>query len=117
MNRPPPLALRLFAALCTVLVLLLGVVAVDDGLHARLHANAAPVADCGHAHPDSDSGNDHATACAVDLFAAGVSLPVDPSHVIVDPIARQSRRWVTTAEAFVASAPHALPPGRGPPQG
>lgn len=117
MKRPSPLFLRLFAALCTGLVLLLGVVAADERLHARIHATTA--ADCGHPHdhPAPASDPDHAATCAVDLFAGGISLPVDPTHVVVDPVARPSSCFPTVDEVLVASAPHIHPPGRGPPQG
>ncbi|HYC71172.1 MAG TPA: hypothetical protein VEB66_08205 [Opitutaceae bacterium] len=116
MNRPSPFHHRLFALLCVGLVLALGVAGVSDRLHAELHA--AP-SGCGHAHAPELPAPDqaaHDATCAVELFAAGVSLPVDPAPVVIGPRAPIAKA-VGRADVFVAPTPARLqPPGRGPPQ-
>lgn len=98
-------------------MLALGVVGASDQLHARLHATPS---DCGHAHADSSLplGEDaHEQTCAIELFAAGVSLPVDPTHVVVEPLATVAVCASPAVEVRKESAAHRQPPGRGPPQG
>lgn len=118
MNRPTRIGHRLFAFLCTALVLALGAVAADNRLHARLHAQPA---ECEHgksAHGELPvPGDSHETSCAVELFAAGVSVPVDPTHQVVAPLGIRGSAPDIGAEASVRDPAHLLPPGRGPPQG
>lgn len=110
--RPLP---ALFALLCSALVLALGVVAVDGELHARLHA--AAVSDCGHAHDEAPAHptGDHEATCAVELFAAGISLPVDPTHRVVEP-APGNADFPPADAIRLTAVPHALPPSCGPPR-
>lgn len=115
MNPSSSLAHRAFALLCTVLVLALGLVGACDQLHARLHA--AP--DCRHSHaPDLPASSDdaHDVTCAVELFASGASLPVDPTHVLVAPLVAAAPAGLNTHEFSAAEGEHRLPPGCGPPQ-
>jgi len=117
LRRPPSLSHRLFAALATVLVLALGIIGADGNLHAKLHAAEHA---CTHApgdhHPAPAGPAAHDETCAVELFAAGVSLPVDPTHVVVAPLARDRALAVVTDLRGAAEAPHRLPPGCGPPR-
>lgn len=101
-----------FALLCSALVLALGVVSVSDQLHAQLHHVPD---ECGHAHSPAPDDAEHDLTCAVELFAAGVSVPVDPTHLIVAPLAAISRTPVAAQEFLVGAPDHRQPPGRGPP--
>ena len=97
----PGLLHRVFAVICLGLVVLLGAAGKHAGLHAALHAPAA----AGH----------HDDGCAVDLFAAGVSQPLEAPQLarLPDVVAQAYAR---TAEPAAPTTPAGLhPPGRGPP--
>lgn len=115
MSRPTPPIQRLFALACTVLVLALGVVSVNPVLHAQLHAPAVQT-ECGHAHHPAPDDAEHDVTCVVELFAAGVSLPVDPTHVLVAPLGAATALPVGGELLALVAPEHRQPPGRGPPR-
>lgn len=91
---------RVIAAFCAALVLALGVFAASPSLHRQLHHNA---------HTSCDDG------CAVTLFANGVT-----TAAVLDAPPPPSADWqrvafVCAPEVVIASTPHRLQPGRGPP--
>jgi hypothetical protein len=103
--RPPPtqpgFLHRAIAVVCLGLVVLLGAAGSHAGLHAAMHASSAA------AH--------HEDGCAVDLFAAGVTQPLEAPQLarLSDVVASAYAR---TAEPAVPTKPAGLhPPGRGPP--
>jgi hypothetical protein len=98
---------RCLAALGVALVLALGLFGANADWHAELH-------DCGqHAAPHGDGETD---GCAVEMFAAGVEVPVDaPSVAGAALAAREDYRLVKSA--LVAAPGHRLRPSRGPPLG
>jgi hypothetical protein len=92
---------RALAVVCLGLVVLLGAAGNHAGLHAALHAPST----AGH----------HVDGCAVDLFAAGVSQPLEAPQLATMPDVVASA-YARTAEPAVPTKPAGLhPPGRGPP--
>ncbi len=109
MNRPAQTESgwqRTLAALGIGLVLALGVFGADAGLHAKLHG--ADHAD--HSHDAEQGGH-----CAVELFAGGVSLPLDLGGLVAVPVVRTLESDRPPHEVWIAETPHRQPPGRGPP--
>jgi hypothetical protein len=104
---------RCFALVCGALVLALGVVSVSDQLHAQLHEVPAG---CGHADHSVPDDAEHDVTCAVELFASGVSVPVDPTHLVIAPLAVISQASFPAHEFQIAAPDHGRPPGRGPPR-
>lgn len=97
----PGLLHRVFAVVCLGLVVFLGAAGVSADLHASVHA----VQKAG----GSDEG------CAVDLFAQGVSQPVELPRLAALPDVTATA-YARTAEPAVPTKPAGLhPPGRGPP--
>jgi hypothetical protein len=93
---------RILAAGCAALVLALTIFAVSPAAHGLLH-------DDGHEHAVSDD------ACAVVMFASGVSLPVAPIAVIPPTAVACAISPVTAAEVFLISPRYLRQPERGPP--
>lgn len=100
---------RLFAVLGVALVLALGVFGADADLHERLH-------DHEHGCHHHDAAGEDSAPCAVVLFAAGVTVPLEVPAFVPAPFVRV----VATLTASRSSgAPMVVdvrqPPGRGPP--
>lgn len=93
---------RLCAAGSASLVWALVIFAASPGLHAELH-------EADHASRDD--------ACAVALFAAGVSAPVETTATQPPAITVASAVATPTDTVFPASARYLRPPERGPPAG
>lgn len=93
---------RLLAAGGIALVLLLSVLAANQALHRFIHG-------------DAEAG--HEDACAVILFAHGVSAPFDTAVLDAQPAEWDALRRPGAVEIFLASSRHQHPPGRGPPVG
>lgn len=115
MSCPTPPFQRLFALACTLLVLALGVVSVSPALHAQLHSPAVQ-SDCGHAHHPDTGEAKHELSCAVELFAAGISLPVDPTQMLVAPLDRATQSTHGAESQAIVAPDFRQPPGRGPPR-
>ena len=101
----PDLLRRLGAAGVAALVLALSVFAASPTAHEWLH-------ECEHAPATEQSSED---ACAVVLFASGVSMPIDRIAVrepmaVVDAISP-----VTAAAVYLISPRYLRRPERGPP--
>lgn len=97
----PGILHRVFAVVCLGLVVLLGAAGLHADLHAAMHAPAP--------------AEHHDEGCAVDLFAAGVSQPLEAPSLarLPDGVAAAYAR---TAEPAAPTKPAGLhPPGRGPP--
>ena len=94
---------RLLAASCAALIFTLGLFAASPTLHEQLHHNDnAPLA------PEDD-------ACAIVLFADGVSVPVAlhaPPPPALDWVAQP---YFSSPEIFLDSPRYLLRPERGPP--
>lgn len=101
LSAQPGLLHRVIAVVCLGLVVLLGAAGSHAGLHAAMHGTpSAP-------HPGD--------GCAVDLFAAGVSQPLEAPQLARLPGMVESA-YARTAEPAVPTKPAGLhPPGRGPP--
>ena len=93
---------RLLAAGCAALVFALTIFAASPTAHGLLH-------DDDHQHADSDE------ACAVVMFASGVSLPVAPLAITPPTSVVQGISPVTAAEVFLVSPRYLRHPERGPP--
>ena len=101
----PPLSDRLrriVAGGCAALVFALTIFAASPVAHELLHD-----ADHGHAHTDD--------ACAVVMFASGVSLPVGPLAIAPPSAVIAGVSPVTAAEVFLVSPRYLRQPERGPP--
>ena len=85
-----------------MLVLALTIFAVSPTAHWLLHEEE-------HEHAVSDD------ACAVVLFASGVSLPVGPIAVVPPTTVACAISPVTAAEVFLVSPRFLRQPERGPP--
>jgi zinc transporter ZupT len=94
-----PLLRRLLAAGSVALVLLLAVLAACPELHRWLHSDA-----------DHDSH-----ACAVALFASGVTLAAGAVAVAAPALVWHERPAVTVEEIFLAPPRYLRQPERGPP--
>ena len=91
---------RIFAAGAVALTLLLGAAAASPALHHWLHGDTAPDAD---------------DACAVVLFAGGVTLATAAVAVAALPLVwRVTRAWSVEA-IYLASPRYLRQPERGPP--
>lgn len=104
-TRPLPVVDRLHrivAAACAALVLALTIFAASPVAHEALHDD--------HAHGDTE---EH--ACAVVLFASGVSLPVGPIHISPPTELVAAVSPATAAEVFLVSPRYLRQPERGPP--
>ncbi len=97
-----PAPRRLLAAGGVALVLLLSVLSANPELHRFIHGAA-------------DAG--HENACAVMLFAHGVSAPFDTAVLTATPAEWSPLTRPVTAEIFLASSRYLHPPERGPPVG
>src|SRR5262245_30846564 len=91
---------RLLAALCAALVLALTIFAASPAAHGLLHDS-------------TQRANDD--ACAVVLFAGGVSLPVGPIAVMPPTPVQQGVSPVTAADVFLVVPRYLRQPERGPP--
>lgn len=98
---------RLVAVLCVATLLALGVFGSSASLHAALHPCDQPSS--GHVHHGWDG-------CAVDLYASGVSMPLDVPSTVPAPLERVLEREVPFVRAVDAAPDFRLPPGRGPPR-
>lgn len=98
----PGLPSRVFASGCASLVLALTIFAASPTAHGLLH-------DGDHQHAVSDD------ACAVVMFASGVSLPVAPLAITPPTTVAQGISPVTAAEVFLVSPRYLRRPERGPP--
>ena len=91
---------RLAAAGAATLVLALTIFAASPAAHDWLH----------------DSGiSDHDTGCAVELFAGGVSVPLDLPAVQPPPATTGAITPATAAEVFLVTPRYLRQPERGPP--
>ena len=91
---------RVLATGCAALIFTLGVFAASPTLHGQLHHKA-----------DVTSGD----ACAIMLFADGVSVPLAvnaPPPPVVD---WQERAFARSTEIYLDSPRYLLRPERGPP--
>lgn len=87
------------AALCALLVGLLGVFAASSHLHDFVHADA-----------------DHAEhSCAITLFSQGLENSLGHAGPVVTPALFPAGEVVAATAALVTTTPDRLPPGRGPP--
>lgn len=103
----PPLSFadrlrRWLACGCAVLVLALTIFAASPVAHDLLH-------DSRHAQTVQDD------ACAVVLFASGVSLPIGPLAITPPTMLPQSVSPATAADVFLVSPRYLRHPERGPP--
>src|SRR5262245_35706196 len=92
---------RLLAGGCAALVLALTIFAASPMAHGLLHDGE------GQATADD--------ACAVVLFASGVSLPVGPIAVLPPEVLPQGVSPLTAADVFLVSPRYLRQPERGPP--
>jgi hypothetical protein len=92
---------RAFAVMCLGLVVMLGAAGQHDGLHAAMHA--------------PDTAGHHDDGCAVDLFAAGISPPLEmPRFARLPDVVAEA--YARAAEPATPTKPAGLhPPGQGPP--
>jgi hypothetical protein len=96
---PPSRALRGVAALCALMIGLLGFFAASSQLHGSVHDDA-----------------DHAGhACAITLFSQGVEGSLGQADLVVTPALFPAGEIGTVTSAPVTDTPDRLPPGRGPP--
>jgi hypothetical protein len=103
MRRRTPIAdllRRLLAAGGAALVLALTVFAASPELHGLLH---------------TDDGASHEEACAVTLFASGVSVPLTTIAVVAPEAAWPEPAPAAAEEIFVSSPRYLRQPERGPP--
>lgn len=98
---------RLLALGSAALVFALTILAASPVAHQLLHDDPAD-----HDHAGTVPGDD---ACAVVLFAGGVSLPVGPVAVIPPTRVPQGVSPVTAAEFYLVSPRYLRQPERGPP--
>ena len=98
---------RFIAALGVALVLLLGVAAVNPVVHAHLH-------DADHAgHDTAPAASPH--ACAVDLFANGITFALAAIAVTAPAVAWRERPLPAVAELYLTPPRYLRQPERGPP--
>jgi hypothetical protein len=95
---------RVLAGGCAMLVLALTIFAASPGAHRLLHDE-----DHGHAHAVAED------ACAVVLFASGVSLPYACVTVAPPITALHGVSPVAAADVFLVSPRYLRHPERGPP--
>lgn len=95
---------RVLAAGCAALVLALTIFAASPAAHGLLH-------DDEDHHAVSDD------ACAVVMFASGVSLPVAPLAITPPTAVVQGISPITAADVFLVSPRYLRQPERGPPLG
>lgn len=100
--------LRLGAAAAAALVLALSVFAASPAAHAWLHVGTDDACHHGPA-PEDDAG------CAVVLFAAGVTTPVQANVVAAPAVWREARSVVTEDRLRLVSPRYLRHPERGPP--
>lgn len=94
-----PRALRGVAAVCALMVGLLGFFAASSQLHGSVHADA-----------------DHAGhTCAITLFSQGLDDSLRHADQVVTPALFPAGEIVAVTTAPVTDTPDRLPPGRGPP--
>jgi hypothetical protein len=93
---------RMLAVACAGLVLALTIFAASPVAHELLHDDEH------HSATTED-------ACAVVMFASGVSLPVAPLSIIPPTTVTQGISPVTAAEVFLVSPRYLRQPERGPP--
>jgi len=92
---------RALALGCALVVIALAVFAASPELHHKLHV------------ADNDAGAD---ACAVVLFAAGVSAAVAAIVVAAPTVAFSETAGLTPIRVYVASPRYLRRPERGPPE-
>lgn len=95
---------RVLAGGCAALVLALTIFAASPAAHGLLHDD-----DPSHGHATTDD------ACAVAMFASGVSLPVGPIAITPPTTVPQGISPVTAADVFLVSPRYLRQPERGPP--
>lgn len=96
---PVPRAWRGVAAVCALMVGLLGFFAASSQLHGSVHADA-----------------DHAGhTCAITLFSQGLEDSLGCADPVVTPALFPAGEIVAVTAAPVTDTPDRLPPGRGPP--
>ncbi len=105
------------AAFCAALVLLLSLATVSPELHARLHDSCER--DHGHSHDHSHDhdtpANDSDHACAVTLFAQGLSL-VTPLPALSEPAPSATLAPAHSRDELLLPRPRAFtPPAQAPP--
>lgn len=105
----PDLLRRLGTAGLAALVLGLTIFAASPKAHEWLHASDH--ANC----PESATTQAEEDACAVVLFAGGVSLPLEPVAVPEPVILAQAISPATAAEIHLISPRYLRRPERGPP--
>lgn len=98
----PGIVRRLLAGGCAALVLALTIFAASPSAHALLH-------DDEHQHAVVED------ACAVVMFASGVSLPVAPASITPPTVVVNSFSPVRAAEVLLVSPRYLRQPERGPP--
>ena len=97
---------RVLAGGCAALVFALTIFAASPVAHGLLHDS-----DHDHNHEGTPTGD----ACAVVMFASGVSLPVGPIAITPPTTVPQGVSPVTAAEVFLVSPRYLRHPERGPP--
>lgn len=105
----PDLLRRLGTAGLAALVLALTVFVASPTAHEWLHAD-----DHANCH-ESESTQADEDACAVVLFAGGVSLPLDPVAVLEPVALALTISPATAAEIHLVSPRYLRRPERGPP--
>jgi hypothetical protein len=111
---------RLLAAGCAVLVLVLGLMAVNPVLHDLAHQSATTdkSACAHHAHghatpPEDQSKNSH--ECAVTLFAQGLALATPVVAPDSTSFAWHDLLFPAVEEPLLTASPYLHQPERGPP--
>jgi hypothetical protein len=95
---------RVLAGGCAALVLALTILAASPVAHGLLH-------DSDHDAGRTTTGD----ACAVVMFASGVSLPVGPIAITPPTAVPQGVSPVTAVDVFLVSPRYLRQPERGPP--
>lgn len=96
---PASRALRGVAAVCALMVWLLGFFAASSQLHGSVHADA-----------------DHAGhTCAITLFSQGLEDSLGCADLVVTPALFPAGEIAAGPVVSLTDTPDRLPPGRGPP--
>ena len=96
---PASRTLRGVAAVCALMVWLLGFFGASSQLHGAVHAEA-----------------DHAGhTCAITLFSQGLEHSLGQADMVVTPALFPAGEIAAVPAAPLTDTPDRLPPGRGPP--
>jgi hypothetical protein len=111
---------RLLATGCAVLVLLLGLMTVNPGLHDLAHQSASTDKsacahqDHGHATPPADQAN-NGHECAVTLFAQGLALATPVVAPDTTPVTWHELNFPAVEEPLLTAPRYLHHPEHGPP--